>query len=687
MTNAMRQLTNALAGPFTSCTIMVAVVAIAGLSQVSADEEDASPGLLGTVSAEDTFVTRIDHRLNFDWTDSHIESRAANVQSVRWSGNLLVRTGRRHTFHAHISGAVKILVDNTEVLSVNGSNVFHSGQPMELSAGDHQIQVDFQTNVRQPDAKPLSDFKLQLFWSSPDFTLEPIPADALTHISDHATVIAQQGHALVDAMRCAACHTGLDELPTLKAPDLQHLRGSARDADIIRRLTHPETLGAWSSMPAFNFSESEAKDVAAFLLEVKDASENKEVKKTAAARIASFKDEDVEAGQKLLLTTGCLACHATAQMPAGFEPQATPYHGPDLTNVSTRRDAKWLQTWLKSPQSLNSEHRMPVFALTDDEQRQIVAALCQPEVNDSSSSSATPEKTATDAAIATGAAAIARGRELVIKANCSACHKISGIESTKASRMRPVATSTKPNGHNCIDTDLHVGNGTQTKSPRYRINQVQQSQIKAWLSTLNTNLPTARGSVQGELLLRRHGCLACHDRDQQSGISRLTAAIESKRDDLRGQSQALIPPPLTAVGDRLQDEYLHHAVAGEQKERRLPWLLVRMPRFEMSQDDRKNIVRYFVGSDRIPESADVARPELFTHLDPQHPALATPDELLLGNQLVGAGGFNCIACHKAGTYEPRNVAMGTRGSDIMTMGQRVRVNIRRRCGHFETALA
>ena len=180
------------------------------------------------------------------------------------------------------------------------------------------------------------------------------------------------------------------------------------------------------------------------------------------------------------------------------------------------------------------------------------------------------------------------------------------------------------------------------------------------------------GFARGEFLLQRNGCLACHDRDQQTGLSALAATIEAKRDDLRGQSQALIPPPLTAVGDRLQDDYLQRAVAGEQKEPRLPWLMVRMPQFDLSPEDRESIVRYFVGSDRIPETADIARRELFSHLDPQHPTIATASELLIGNQLVGAGGFNCIACHTAGAFQPQNVAMGTRGSDIMTMGQRVR---------------
>ena len=354
----------------------------------------------------------------------------------------------------------------------------------------------------------------------------------------------------------------------------------------LRRLTQPDSIGAWSTMPTFAFSETEAKDVAAFLLNTAESSDAIEEQTPA------FKADDADAGRKLLLTTGCIVCHAMSQMPAGFEPQAAPYHGPDLSNVSERRDASWLTKWLKSPKAINPDHRMPIFALTENEQRQIVAALSQPSGNTAITRNSANR-------ISYDAAAITRGRAIVANANCSACHKIPGLESSKAHKLRPKLETTHNAGHNCIATAQRNEIGTQSKLPYFRLNDIQLSQIKSWLSTLNGNLPTATEFVRGELLLQRNGCLACHDRDQHTGISALASAIESKRDDLRGQSQAMIPPPLTAVGDRLQDDYLIRAVAGEQKERRLPWLMIRMPQFEMSAEDRKSLVRYFVGSDSM----------------------------------------------------------------------------------------
>lgn len=637
--------------------LLLSIISGGGHTRVAADEENILPGLHCLVTDGKHVVTRIDWRPSFDWTGSRIESRIADVQSVTWSGNLLVRSRGRHTFHAQLAGAVQVIVNDQVVLAEDGANVFVSGTATDFSAGDHRIQIVFKPKLKDAGTKVPPDFRMQLFWSSPDFTLEPIPADVLTHAEEHKASPAHQGRMLVDAHRCAACHSGLDELPTLKAPSLQRLRGNTSNADIVRRLTHPETVDVGSLMPAFEFSESEAKDVAEFLFDGSEASG------TVISQHKQYTPEDIDAGQKLLLTTGCVVCHATSQLPRGFEPQAAPYHGPDLSTVTERRSAAWLATWLKTPQAINPEHRMPIFTLTEDEQRQIVAALLQ-------KSESALESSGTENV--SDIAAVVRGRELVLKANCAACHRISGIQQPKSTKNRPFADKTNNAAHDCIAVPTQAVNTDAARLPRFQLNAIQREKIRSWLVTLTANLPPSAEFARGELLLHRHGCVACHDRDEQTGLSAMAATIEARRSDLRGQSPALIPPPLTAVGDRLRDDYLFQAVAGEHQERRLPWLLVRMPRFEFSPEDRQSIVRYFVGSDRIPESADVARRELFTHLDPQHPVIATTSDLLLGNQLAGAGGFNCIACHTAGLYEPRHVAIGTRGSNIMTMGQRVR---------------
>ena len=623
------------------------------------DENDPRPGLQAILSDSEHSVTRTDRRLNFDWTDCAVDSRIGENFKARWSGNLLVRQPGDHTFHASLSGRVKVLVDGKVVVDAIGDDIFYSGQPASLSAGDHQVDVAFEST-------PKEDSKLQLFWSSPSFTLEPLPADVLSHnptaLNDSPASVGESGRFLSDALRCSACHNGISELPTLNAPSLQRA-GDLSHESIVERLLSPQKANSDSMMPQFGFSKEEANHVAAFLHEV-GAKENVE-----GVTEVEFKSTDVDSGSKLLLTTGCAACHKLSQLPDKAV-GASPYHGPNLANVAKRRSPEWLMKWLLSPKELNTDHRMPVFSLSDDERRQIVASLVQ-----SSSAQVTEESKQQQQQQQMDTASIAEGRKLVIAANCIACHRITGIEAAAKKQVRPMIAmglGGLNRGNSCVASNDIERPKPTTHQPRFSLNTVQREQLAAWYNSISHDLRTANHFAKGELLLHRNGCLACHDRDQMKGLSKQAGSIESKRDDLRGQSQALIPPELTAVGDRLKEEYLLSAVAGEQTERRLPWLLVRMPKFGMSKEDRESIVQHFVAVDRIPDAADVARSELFEHLNPHHPTLASPGELLTGNQLTGAAGFNCIACHKAGTFEPRNVAMGTRGSDIMTMGQRIR---------------
>jgi hypothetical protein len=133
---------------------------------------------------------------------------------------------------------------------------------------------------------------------------------------------------------------------------------------------------------------------------------------------------------------------------------------------------------------------------------------------------------------------------------------------------------------------------------------------------------------------------------------------------LTGQSQALIPPNLTAVGDKLLDEALAAAVGGEQKPR-MPWLHVRMPRFRHTEEEKQALLAFLVGHDRIPQDAPATpRTEVSEHRTAEH--------LLAGRTLVGATGFSCIACHEFGEYTPPNVAIATHGCDLLGLAQRMR---------------
>lgn len=694
--------------------LVVASTNLAVIRACAADEDDEmQSGLIGLYTAGGKSVRRIDDRIAFDWKDRRPDPGLPDGDfRANWSGILLAREGGLHRFHANLTGAATIRVGGTVVLKARATSTeFHSGEPVALTPGDHELTIDYESSLPGQDAGNVSGRQavLQIFWSSDTFTLEPLPADVLycnppaadSNWSVPGLLGRQRGLLLADALRCVACHqtstpAAGDDLTSrladiLSAPDLDRSGDGQTRETLIQRLRDPASVTSNSRMPHFGWSSEDAGSIATYLISVakkpySDRTEKPRSETNAKAAKSSKVDDKpkksaVEEGRLLLKTVGCIACHEVSGLEVAGPGQGLANHdhaGPSLTNVGARRSEAWLSRWLREPASLNGSHRMPVFDLTEDENRQLTAALVAEVTADRRDS--VKENSAQDqSAVTADPAQVEKGRRLILRANCAACHRIPGIESVKASvpalaqspRLRAKSDS---NGCLRIPADNNtIGDRTANQViPRFSISVQQRADLIAWFATLNDDSSQHAESDRGWLLLSRNGCTACHDRDLSRGLSRAAAELERSDPDLRGRSQALIPPSLTAVGDKLTDDYLTKAVAGKQAARRLPWLTVRMPGFRHSEQDAAALVRHLVVRDRIPDAADTARPEIATATHAATVSVATSDELLLGNQLTGAGGFNCVACHSAGSFEPRNVALGTRGSDLLTMGSRLR---------------
>ena len=650
--------------------VLISALLLSICSEAFAQEDlDFFPGLLAKYSTGPKSVERVDKTLSFDWGAAAPDERlAAGPFTAEWTGNLLVRVPGEHRFHVFVAGEASVQIDGEIVLEASHPWGFVTGEPVELRGGDHEIRVTY--SAPQEADKPRA--RLSVYWSSTAFTLEPLPADVLFREESSTEVwAAEHGQLLMDAHRCAACHRSDSEATLLEAPALDRVAGSQDIDTLVERIWRPQNVVPNSHMPSFDLAPAEAESVAAFLLSIS--------RKAHPERQPKFKEGDADTGAKLLISLGCVACH---EVPGGLEEQRTlaaPYDAPTLTGIQSRRSPAWLDRWLKDPASLNTDHRMPVFDLSNDERRQLVAALATNNKTPNGESSFVRQPQEPTGEV------IAAGRRIVEEANCAACHRIPGI--TPKLNAALTAKSFGNSRGDCLNPvdipNLRSKAGQRVPSfyaflnadnkQRADDDRITDSEmVRQWISSFPEGASTANGLVDGSMLLKRNGCTACHDRNQNNGLSSIASQLQKLHPALDGRSQGLVPPSLTAVGDKLQDHYLKTAVAGEQKTRRLPWLLIRMPKFRHSDSERAALLRHFITSDRIPDEADPARQDVLAHIDVTGKETATPEDLLLGNQLAGAGGFNCVACHKAGEFEPRNVALGTRGSDIMTMGSRLR---------------
>ena len=363
----------------------------------------------------------------------------------------------------------------------------------------------------------------------------------------------------------------------------------------------------------------------------------------------------------LVRSLGCLACHKLGDLGT-----TGPYGGGDLSHVGAKRTGDWLYTWLFQPDRINPERSMPQFQLSPTERSQIATALAE--------LGRSPEMTYDRPRFDEQTVVVQQGRDLVRKARCYNCHKTPAVDYDVRGLPkldRPVTDWER--------TCLAEQPDPEHVRPSYP--QADRAALKAYVDAI-TQPPRDAQDLRspaerlgpfnhGRLVLERRNCLACHERDGGTGIVETAGRVATSDPHLRGLSEALIPPNLTAVGDKLRDEALEKGVNGDPEKVRLPWLKVRMPKFNHTDDERAALVSYLIGHDRItaPES-DPAAPSVRVADDA--PAAVDSTTLLAGRQLVGAGGFSCTACHTVGDYEPRNTAPGTRGSDLKGMGTRIR---------------
>ncbi len=107
-------------------------------------------------------------------------------------------------------------------------------EPIELEFGRHELEITFRKSG--PRAQ------LALFWSGPDFRLEPISERALLHDREGSpSSDFERGRQLAAALRCAACHkeTSAEVAP---APALDRLTGNIAEPWLVEWLSAHDTI-------------------------------------------------------------------------------------------------------------------------------------------------------------------------------------------------------------------------------------------------------------------------------------------------------------------------------------------------------------------------------------------------------------------------------------------------------------
>lgn len=220
----------------------------------------------------------------------------------------------------------------------------------------------------------------------PEFGFTDEEADALTHavlslrkrniIAEEKSrapegreVDAAKGWRLVRDNNCRGCHQidghGGDYLQLVEdkglAPPILMGEGDRVQADwLFEFLKNPSPVRPWLSMrmPTFHFADSTASDIVRFFAATAPKGGGYEEVNPEILSAAA-----VERGAKIFTDYKCLSCHSLGAA-AGRDPADL---APDLSLAPSRLRPGWIADWLRDPQQLMPDTRMPSFFYSEGE--------------------------------------------------------------------------------------------------------------------------------------------------------------------------------------------------------------------------------------------------------------------------------------------------------------------------------
>ena len=426
------------------------------------------------------------------------------------------------------------------------------------------------------------------------------------------------GRLLFNELGCVNCHDVKTGLPSRSGPAIAGVTARLNAAWLREFLSNPDGAHHGSGMPQM-LHGYEPVDIEAAIQYLGS------LKPKGSAKLKVSRHTNARRGGELFHSVGCVACHAPRK---DFKLGETIPSEADFTHASVtlpelkaKTSLAHLADFLLDPLKVRPDGRMPHMGLNEDDATDIAAYLIGFESSD-------PRLSPEVKSIATDAALIERGRKIVAEARCAACHELPRDVGVEKVALKGAVGA-------CLNPDTVKG------IPRYGLSKAQVDALKSFLSA-----PGAEWSPteQAALTVQSLNCVACHERD---GIGGPDAARKHyfEGDHNLGDT-GRYPPPLTAVGRKLQTDWMQKVLAGENRVR--PYLKTRMPVYGASVQHLEKVLEEAdtVVSSPLPGGDDTA-----------------------GRKLLGTvGGIGCITCHRWG----ERASLGIQALDLSNLGQRIR---------------
>ena len=171
----------------------------------------------------------------------------------------------------------------------------------------------------------------------------------------------------------------------------------------------------------------------------------------------------------------------------------------------------------------------------------------------------------------------------------------------------------------------------QAGLPHFPLDSFQAETLKSALKENRENDSNQRDPLpkqQSEFAMLKLNCLACHERDGKGGVGRYRRPYFETVGHVDIGDEGRLPPPLTAVGQKLQPGWLTRVLKGTGDVR--PHLRIRMPLF--TDDQVKSLPTWLAQADQESRKSASGK-DVFGDVS----KLAED-----GRQLLDTG---CVQCH------------------------------------------
>lgn len=439
------------------------------------------------------------------------------------------------------------------------------------------------------------------------------------------------GRDMLARYGCAHCHKiaspeGRVITATDTPPPLRHIASKTSREWIFAWIKNPQAYASTATMPNFQLSDDDARDISAFLISQSTPYIEGAARKNPPVP-ASDDAAALQQGSSVYGESFCASCHAM-QNAAGLMVGGNV--GPELTRIGSKIKPEWLAEWLRNPKTYDPDTAMPHYRFDEKDIGLVMGFL---------GSKADSDFLANVKLEAATPAEIEHGKRLVNERGCASCHEINGIPhpdnfAPELSAVGSLALSkivfvpgmkhTLPDYIAAKIRNPHSF-GNALKMPQFTLTDSQVDELvtallaqtarakslPAALRIQATSPSTYQPAGKAGRLISDMRCFSCH-------------TING-----RGGSMA---PDLTWEGSSVQKSWLVNFLKHPNTLR--PALIRRMPKFNMTEEEANTLADYIMTVYQTPafdpDSIDALK--------------LAPGDVAHGKDLY-YGKYACNSCH------------------------------------------